>query len=88
MRKQEFDGYRAKLKAQFEEKESEMKSNVEGWKASREVKKLEHWASRAEDYAATRIFLTTAAMEEAEEEILEAIAGRLDAEAATGKPAK
>ncbi|BAY23958.1 hypothetical protein NIES2100_37510 [Calothrix sp. NIES-2100] len=57
-----------------------MKSNVEEWKASREVKKLEHRAGKAEDYAAT--FLAMAKMEEAEKAILEAIAARLDAETA------
>jgi exonuclease VII large subunit len=87
-KKQEFDENRAKLKAQFEERESEMKSNVEGWKARREVKKLEHRADRAEDYATTSIFVAIAAMEEAEEATLEALATRLDAEAATGNKKK
>ena len=87
-KKQEFDEYRAKLKTQFEEKESEVKSNVEEWKASREVKKLEHRADKAEDYANTAIFLTTAMMEEAEKATLEAIVARRDAEAAAGTPAK
>ncbi|MFH7024084.1 MAG: hypothetical protein ACHBN1_01430 [Heteroscytonema crispum UTEX LB 1556] len=59
-----------------------MKSNVEEWKASREVKKLEHRAGKAEDYAATATFLAMATMEEAEKAILEAIAARLDAETA------
>jgi predicted RNase H-like nuclease (RuvC/YqgF family) len=83
-KKQEFDEYRAKLKTQFEEKESEVKSNVEEWKATRKVKKLEHRADKAEDYAATAIFLAMAAMEEAEEATLSAICTRLDAETAAG----
>ena len=83
-KKQEFDEYRAKLKTQFEEKESEVKSNVEEWKASREVKKLEHRADKAENYAATATFLAMATMEEAEKATLEALAARLDAEAAAG----
>jgi enolase len=83
-KKQEFDEYRAKLKTQFDEKESELKSNVEEWKASREIKKLEHRADKAEDYAATLIFLAMATIEEAEEATLAAIAARLDAKAVLG----
>jgi uncharacterized protein (DUF342 family) len=81
-RKQEFNDYRAKLKNQLEEKEAEVMSNIEDWKASREAKKLEHRADQAEDYAATMTFLAVAAMEEAEEATLAAIAARLDAEIA------
>lgn len=83
-KKHEFDEYRAKLKAQFEEKESEVKSNVEEWKAGRKVKKLEHRADKAEDYADTAIFLAVVTMEEAEEATLAAIAARRDAELAMG----
>jgi hypothetical protein len=82
-KKHEFDEYRVKLKTQFEEKESEVKLNIEEWKESREVKKLEHQADRAEDYAATAIFLAIAALDEAEKVTLEAISARLDAETAT-----
>ena len=81
-KKHEFDEYRAKLKIQFEEKESELKTDVEEWKSSRKVKKLEHRADKAEDYAATAIALSVATIEEAEEATLTAIAARLDAEAA------
>ncbi len=87
-KKQEFDGYRAKLKTQFEEKESEVKSHVEEWKASREVKKLEHRADQSEDYANTATFLAMATIEEAEEANLAAIAARLDAETAAGTTRK
>jgi tellurite resistance protein len=86
--KQEFDDYRAKLKTQFEQKESEVKSSVDEWKASREVKKLEHRAEQAEDYAATSISVAMAMMEEAEEATLEAICKRMDAEAANGNSKK
>jgi tellurite resistance protein len=87
-KKQEFDDYRAKLKTQFDEKESEVKSNIEEWKTSRELKKLEHRADKAEDYANTAIFLAMATMEEAEKATLEAIAARRDAEAAAGDTEK
>jgi chromosome segregation ATPase len=87
-KKQQFDDYRATLKTQFEEKESEVKENVEGWKASREVKKLEHRAEQAEGYANTTIFLAMMTMEEAEEATLAAIAARLDADTAAGTPKK
>ena len=87
-KKQEFDEYRAKLTNQFEEKESEVKSSVDEWKASREVKKLEHRAEKAEDYAATSVYLAMAMMEEAEAATLTAICNRMDAEAAARHPKK
>ena len=87
-KKQEFDRYRAKLQTQFEDKESEVKSNVDEWKANREVKKLEHRAEKAEDYAATSVYVAMAMMEEAEEATLEAIRNRMDAEAANGNSKK
>jgi len=87
-RKQEFDDYRAKLKTQLDEKESEVMSTIEEWKASRAVEKLEHRADKAADYAATMTFLAVAAMEEAEAATLTAIAARLDAEAAAGTTEK
>jgi hypothetical protein len=79
-KKHEFDEYRTKLKTQFEEKESEVKANVEQWKTDRELKKLEHRADEAEEYAATVTFLAIAMVEEAEEATLSAIAARIDAE--------
>ena len=81
-RKHEFDEYRAKLKTQLEEKESEVKSTVDEWKSSRQVKKLEHRAGRAEDYATTATFLAMAMIEEAEKATLEAMSARLDAASA------
>lgn len=81
-KKHEFDGYRAKLKTQFEERESEVKATVEEWKTNRQVQKLEGRAGRAEDYATTATFLAMAMMEEAEKATLEAMSARLDATAA------
>jgi hypothetical protein len=87
-KKQEFDDYRAKLTTQFEDKESEVKSSVDEWKASRQIKKLEHRAEKAEDYAATSVYLALAMMEEAKAATLTAICNRMDAEATVGKPKK
>jgi tellurite resistance protein len=87
-KKHEFDEYRVKLKTQFEEKESEVKLNIEEWKESREIKKLEHRADQAEDYAATAISLAIAALDEAEKVTLEAISARLDAESVTRNTGK
>lgn len=81
-KKHEFDEYRTKLQTQFAEQESELKSNIEEWKTSREVKKLENRADKAEEYASNMICLAMATMEEAEEATLAAISSRLDAEAA------
>jgi hypothetical protein len=82
------DRYRSKIQIQFEEKEAEVQSSVDEWKASREVKKLEHRAEEAEDYAATSVYLALAMMEEAEAATLTAICDRMDAEAAAGHPKK
>ncbi|WP_373547130.1 hypothetical protein [Chamaesiphon sp.] len=87
-KKQEFDNYRAKLKTQFEEKEAEVRSSVDEWKASREINKLEHRAEKAEDYAATSVYLALAMMEEAEAATLTAICNRMDAQVAAGHPKK
>ncbi len=81
-KKQEFEGYRAKLQIQFEEKESELNSNVEEWKSWQEINQLELHADKAEDYAVRATYLAFATMEEAEKAILEAIIARLDAEIA------
>jgi hypothetical protein len=81
-KKNEFDEYRARLKVQFEERESEVKLTVDEWKSSRQVKKLEHRADKAEEYATTSTFLAMAMMEEAEKATLEAISARLDATSA------
>ena len=84
-KKRELEGYRAKLQIQFEEKESELNSNVEKWKSWREISQMEIHAYNAENYAAKATYLAIATMEEAEKAILEAIAARLDAEI-TGTP--
>ena len=84
-KKREFECYRAKLQIQFEEKESELNSNVEEWKSWREISQMEIHAYNAENYAAKATYLAIATMEEAEKAILEAIAARLDAEI-TGTP--
>jgi transcriptional regulator CtsR len=81
-KKRELEGYRAKLQIQFEEKESELNSNVEKWKSWREISQMEIHAYNAENYAAKATYLAIATMEEAEKAILEAIAARLDAEIA------
>jgi uncharacterized protein (DUF342 family) len=85
-KKHQFKEYRVKIQAQFEEKEAEVKENirenVDEWKADRKVKKLEHRANKAEEYAATAIYLTMITLEEAEKATLEAIAARLDAKIA------
>lgn len=81
-KKREFEGYRAKLQIQFEEKESELNSNIEEWKSWREISQMEIHADNAENYAAKATYLAIATMEEAEKAILEAITARLDAEIA------
>ena len=76
----EFVAYRTKLQDLGLEKQAEVKSKVEGWKTKRETEHLNHRADRAENYAASGIAVAMAAIDEAEEAILEAIAARLDAD--------
>lgn len=76
----EFATYRTKLANLVTEKESEVMSKVEGWKTKRETEHLNRRAVRAEDHAASGIVVAMAAMDEAEEAVLEAIAARLDAD--------
>jgi hypothetical protein len=82
VKREEFNGYRAKIETQLKEKESEVKTQIEEWKLGREAKKLEHRAGQAEDYASTVTLLAMATLEEAEEATLAAIAARREAEAA------
>ena len=79
-KKHEFNAYREKVKELEQEKETELKSKVAEWKTKREVKQLNRRADRAEDHAATGVFVAMAAMDEAEAAILEAISARLDAD--------
>jgi len=78
-KRQEFVTYRARLQELAVEKQAEVTSKVEEWKTKRETEHLSHRADRAENYAASGIAVAMAAIDEAEEAILEAIAARLDA---------
>ena len=79
-KKNEFATYRTKLEHLVTEKESEVMSKVDEWKIKRETEHLNRRADRAEDYAASGIAVAMAAINEAEESVLEAIAARLDAD--------
>jgi hypothetical protein len=71
--------------------QAEIQSKLYEAKTKLDAKKQEfdeYRADRAEDYAATAIFLAMATMEEAEKATLEAIAARLDAEFAAGTTEK
>lgn len=65
-----------------EEKQAEVQSKVEEWKVKREIGELNRRAERAENYAASVVVVAMAAIDEAEEAILEAMAARLDADKA------
>jgi hypothetical protein len=80
--KERLDKTRADLKAWGEQKKAETETMIREWKTKREVKKLNARAARAEEYAEAAMFLALANIDEAEEAVLDAVAARLDAEAA------
>lgn len=81
-KRHEFATYRANLLELAEEKQTEIQSKVEEWKTKRQVGELNRRAERAEHYAASCVLVSMAAVDEAEESILEAITARLDADKA------
>lgn len=78
-KRQDFNAYRLELKKQAEEKQSETLSKIDNRKTRWELEDLNHCADRAEEYAVRGVAVAMAAIEEAEEAILEAIAARLNA---------
>jgi hypothetical protein len=81
-KRHEFATYRANFLELAEEKQTEIQAKVEEWKTKREVGELNRRAERAERYAASSVLVSMAAVDEAEEAILEAITARLDADKA------
>lgn len=81
-KRHEFAIYRANLQELAEEKGTEIQAMVEEWKTTREVGELNRRAERAERYAGSCVLVSMAAVDEAEEAILEAITARLDADKA------
>lgn len=76
----DFDTYKLEVKRQSEEKQAEVKTEIDGCKTSQEIEELNRRADQAEEYAARGIAVAMAAINEAEEAILEAITARLYAE--------
>jgi hypothetical protein len=66
-------------------KKSELQSQVEEWKADREVDKLVSRADRTESYAASAIVFAAAAVQEAQIAVLEAIEARMTADEAVSE---
>ena len=73
---------RTDLKAWCEQKKAETQAMIREWKAKHEAKKLSARADRAEAYAEAALALALAGIDEAEEAVLDAVAARLDADAA------
>ena len=61
---------------------AEVKEAINEWKAKHEVRKLNARAERSEAYADAAMVLALASIDEAEEAALEAVAARMDADAA------
>lgn len=74
----DFDTFKREVKRQAEEKQGEVKSKIDVGKTNQEIETLSLRAEQAEEYAAKGIAVAIAAIDEAEEAILEAIAARLD----------
>ena len=68
------------------EKVQHTQDAVSSWRKKREVKKLEHRADRAEDYAIDLVLTAAYDFEEAEQAVLDALAARYDANEASGSP--
>lgn len=65
------------------EKVSHTKEAVASWKQKREVRKLEDRAERAESYAIDMVTYAALDFEQAEQAVLDALAARLEANAAS-----
>jgi len=80
--KERIEKTRADLKAWAEQKKAETQTTIREWKAKREAKKLNARADQAESNAEATLAVAMASIDEAEEAILDAVAARLDADAA------
>ncbi len=79
--RQQVSEAQTKMKAAMAEKQAETQATVEGWKAQRQIHKLERRADRDEDNAAWAVLLAVDAIERADLAILEAVATRIELEA-------
>jgi hypothetical protein len=80
--KERVEKARLDLKARADQKVAESMEAINEWKAKREVRKLNARAERAEEYAGAAMVLALVSIDEAEQAILEAVAARMDADAA------
>jgi TolA-binding protein len=69
-----------------EDKVAHTQEAIGSWRQKRELKKLQTRAERAEDYALDLVTVAALDFEEAEQAVLDALAARFDAEAATSSP--
>lgn len=71
----------AKMKSWINEKKEMTQDAIAQWKSQRNAKKLEGRADRSEDYAVAAIQFAGAAIDEAEQAVIEAVVARMDANA-------
>jgi chromosome segregation ATPase len=69
------------------EKVAHTKDAIASWKQQREIDKLQARAERAKDYALDMVSVTVYDFEEAEQAVYEALAARIEADAASGESA-
>jgi chromosome segregation ATPase len=80
--KERIEKTRAELKTWAEQKKAETQAMVREWKAKRETKRLNARADLAEAYAEAAVAIALFSIDEAEEAILDAVAARMDSDAA------
>ena len=73
----DFDTYNLEVKRQAEEDQAEVNLKIDGCQTTHEIEELNRCADQAEEYAARGVAVAMAAINEAEEAILEAITARL-----------
>jgi uncharacterized coiled-coil DUF342 family protein len=77
----------ADIDAWKKEKVQHTQDAVSSWRKKRELKKLEHRADRAEDYAIDLVLTAAYDFDMAEQAVLDALAARYDANEASSSPA-
>lgn len=73
---------RGQMSSWLKEKQEAGESAISSWRQKREIKRLEHRADRAEEYAVNAFVVAMNDADEAEMAVLEALEARLDADAA------
>jgi hypothetical protein len=80
VRRADAEAARINMKERLRAQREETEDRIAQWKLNREIDRLQRRADDAEDYAAWSILVAVDAIDEADLAVMEAIAGRLDAD--------